>query len=233
MTTEIPEIPLTGGRTTSGIVRVGDTARRPATANSDFVRRLLRHLERKGFEAVPRVQPQDEKGRDVFSFIEGEVPSDLAHHSDQTIAAAARVIRQYHDLTTDFVSQTSASDVSAEVVCHNDLSPCNFVFRSARPVAIIDFDATAPGTRADDLGYAAWMWLDIGSPEIASLEQECRLAVFLDAYGRDEATRGAVLEAMLVRQEILAAEGQTNGDWSMRRWAEECRTWTRANLTFA
>lgn len=233
MTTERQETPLTGGRTTSGVVQVGNTVRRPAAANANFVRRLLRHLERKGFEAVPRVHPQDEKGRDVFSFIEGDVPSDLAHHSDRTIAAAAGMIRQYHDLTTDFVSKTSASDVGTEVVCHNDLSPCNFVFRSGHPVAIIDFDAAAPGNRADDLGYAAWMWLDIGSPEVTGPEQVRRLAVFLDAYGRDEATGNAVLEAMIVRQDILAAEGQTTGNWSMQRWAEECRTWTRANLPFS
>ncbi|WP_165504856.1 phosphotransferase [Rhizobium pisi] len=44
-----------------------------------------------------------------------------------------------------------------EVVYHNDLSPCNFVFRQQIPVAIIDFDAASFGRRVYDLGYAAWL----------------------------------------------------------------------------
>ncbi|MFF1916255.1 hypothetical protein ACFVYE_32640 [Streptomyces sp. NPDC058239] len=38
------EIPLTGGRITKGVVRVGDTVRRPVGPHSPFVHRLLRHL---------------------------------------------------------------------------------------------------------------------------------------------------------------------------------------------
>lgn len=39
------EIPLSGGRITEGVVRVGDTVRRPVGAHSAFVHRLLRHFE--------------------------------------------------------------------------------------------------------------------------------------------------------------------------------------------
>ena len=42
------EVPLRGGRVTAGVVRVGETVRRPPTANSDFVKRLLRHLADQG-----------------------------------------------------------------------------------------------------------------------------------------------------------------------------------------
>ena len=49
------EVPLRGGRVTAGVVRVGETVRRPPTANSDFVKRLLGHLASKGFDGAPRV----------------------------------------------------------------------------------------------------------------------------------------------------------------------------------
>ena len=42
------------GRVTE-FVRVGDTVRRPATANTESMRQLLMHLERSGFGGAPRV----------------------------------------------------------------------------------------------------------------------------------------------------------------------------------
>jgi len=44
-----------GGRQTIGIVRVGDTVRRPRHARSDLVHALLRHLDAVGFEDAPRL----------------------------------------------------------------------------------------------------------------------------------------------------------------------------------
>lgn len=48
------EVPLSGGRITSGVVRVGNTVRRPATASSSFVAELLGDLKPKGFTGAPR-----------------------------------------------------------------------------------------------------------------------------------------------------------------------------------
>ena len=46
---EMTEIFLSGGRMTDGVVRVGQTVRRPSGPNSEFVRKLLQHLETAGF----------------------------------------------------------------------------------------------------------------------------------------------------------------------------------------
>ncbi|MBY5882006.1 hypothetical protein HA464_08565 [Rhizobium leguminosarum bv. trifolii] len=46
------------------------------------------------------------------------------------------------------------------------MSPSNFVFRSGRPLANIDFDSASPGSRPHDLGYAAWTLLDLGDDAI-------------------------------------------------------------------
>ena len=43
------EIPLAGGDVTEGVVRIGDTVRRPAGPHSPLVHALLRHLEAAGF----------------------------------------------------------------------------------------------------------------------------------------------------------------------------------------
>lgn len=227
MTDDQAEITLAGGRVAVGVVRVGDTVRKPVTANSGFVRCLLRHLTSRGFDGSPEFLGTDVRGRDVFTFIDGKVPTELSYYDGPALRGAAGLIRKLHDLSSELV----ASPITAagiEIVCHNDLSPCNFVFRDNTPVAIIDFDACAPGTRAYDLGYAAWLWLNLGSPEIRALDQQQRLATFLEAYG--ELSIDPILEAMLQRQTLLVEEGRRIGDSSLAEWAMACNRWTRKNL---
>lgn len=224
------EIPLRGGRTTQGVVRIGETVRRPQALNSDFASRLLRHLEGVGFGSAPIFLGRDAEERDVLSWIEGEVPADLsATHTDVVLVAAGQLIRRYHDSTAPLLAAAAAAAAGLEVVCHNDLSPCNFVFRDGLPVAIIDFDAAAPGTRAHDLGYAAWLWLDLGNAEIGGTEQRRRLGVFVDAYG-PKPTRAEVLAAVQHRQDLLVTQGRRSGDAAMVHWAACCRAWTRDHL---
>ena len=218
------EVPLRGGRTSPGVMRAGNTVRRPPTPNSEFVRCLLRHLAARGFEGAPVSLGTDKQGRDVFTYLEGMVPSGLQAHDDQTLHSAARLIRRFHDLSAELVGTPTARAAGIEVVCHNDLSPCNFVFRGGLPVALIDFDAAAPGSRAYDLGYAAWLWLDIGAPGTGAPEQQRRLAAFLAAYGPCDPV--VVLDAMLTRQAIVAAQGRHRGDADMAEWAAHCLHWT-------
>jgi len=134
------------------------------------------------------------------------------------------MIRVFHDLAADLVATSAATVVGIETVCHNDLSPCNFVFRDDVPVAIIDFDAAAPGSRDTDLGYAVWLWLDLGSSDIAAKEQARRLALFLDTYG--DRNPGSVVEAALARQAATIARATSLGDSAMADWAASCMAWT-------
>ena len=222
------EVPLGGGRVSTGVVRLGDTVRKPVTRNSKFVRRLLEHLADCGSRFTPGFLGIDERDRDVFEFIDGEVPADLGWFDEATLRQAAELIRSFHDLTVELAGDAVDEATGVEVVCHNDLSPCNFVFRGTDPVAIIDFDAAAPGTREHDLGYAAWLWLDLGSPGIRVSEQRRRLETFLDAYGTPDIE--SVLGAMLVRQKQLIEEAHRIGDVPMADWATGCHDWTRRNL---
>ena len=66
------ELKLLGGLA-PGIVRVGDTVRRPLHRNSEFVHALLRHFEAVGFDGAPRLLGIDEQGREILSYIDGRV----------------------------------------------------------------------------------------------------------------------------------------------------------------
>jgi len=220
------EIPLAGGRVTA-VVRVGNTVRRPPRKNAEFVHALLDHLATGGFDGAPRFLGTDQQGRDVLSYLEGEVPAGLELHDDVVLFAAGRLIRRFHDATIGLLAR--GIEASLEIICHNDLSPCNFVFRIGIPVALIDFDTAAPGTRRMDLGYAAWTWLDLGNPEIAPAEQRRRLDLFVEAYGVPF-NAATIKEAILARQQMLAAEGEFTGRMEIAEWARQSRMWTLQNL---
>lgn len=222
------EIPLTGGRVTQGVVRVGDTVRRPVTSDRSTVHALLRFLEDQGFEASPRCLGFDAADREILSFLPGAVPDDLGHYEDGQLAAAAALLRRFHDRTAAF---GPVRDSGAEVMCHNDFGPPNAVFRDGLPCGIIDFDTVAPGTRLWDVGYSAFSWLDLGNDGYDGAEQVRRLSLFADAYGRDHAAPAAVAVHAVARQTALSVLGHRQGKAEMAEWAADAARWTILNVT--
>lgn len=165
------ETPLDGGHATPGVVRVGDTVRRPATPASPTIQALLAYLEQVGFDGAPRPRGFDEQGRQVVTYLDGEVASGRPPAyvwEDGTLVGIARLTRRLHDAVEGFVAPADAqwdgpapADLPHELVCHNDLAPWNTVFRARQPVGFIDWDSAAPGTRLWDLAYLVWHWVPV------------------------------------------------------------------------
>jgi hypothetical protein len=178
------ETPLGGGWVTGGVVRVGETVRRPLGPRSPFVHALLRQLEEVGFDGAPRLLGIDDLGREILTFVRGSTPSDCGAivWSDTRLASVATLLRRFHDAT-------AGSELAGkrDVVCHHDFGPWNLVWRDGVPVAIIDFDEAAPGSRGDDLGYAIWKHLNLGLLDVAPTEQARRMRVVISAYGEANA----------------------------------------------
>jgi Ser/Thr protein kinase RdoA (MazF antagonist) len=212
------EVALIGGRVTAGVVRIGDTVHRPVTTRAPFVHALLQHLASRGFTGAPRVLGIDTAGREVLSFLPGTVPLDLGHFSDAQLMGAARLLRQLHDATVD-----CALRAGHEVVCHGDASPCNCVFVDGVPTAFIDFDGAHAGSRLEDVGYAAWLWIDIGNNDLAAERQGQRVADFFRHY---RAAPEDAIPAIVAAQSALAARADSTG---VRDWAEGCRAWVERN----
>jgi len=221
------ETPLSGGRVTSGVVRIGNTVRRPLGPNSTFVHALLRHLESAGYSHAPRLLGVDPQGREVLTFVPGTVPTDLGYFSESQVREAARIIARLHDATAG-----TPLAGNQEVVCHGDLSPCNFVLRFDVPVCLIDFDTAFRGPRRLDVGYAAWTWLDIGNSDQCPLDSGQRLAAFLDAYGSRAPSDpiNAILEAQAWLAQRTSEPNETpvftNG---VHQWSRGCIDWVREN----
>ncbi len=219
--------PLTGGRTTQGVVQIGDTVRRPIVRDATFGHQCLEHLERVGFLQAPRFLGIDEAGREILSFIPGSVPVDLGHYSDVQIGMAAALLRRFHDATAT-MHHVKASGF--EVACHNDWSPTNTVFRADEPVAMIDFDTVQPGERLWDAGYSAFTWLDLGNDDLSAEEQIRRLGIFADAYAWPDCTVPRLATYAVARQTTLAASTRLHGKLDIADWASSCASWTALNI---
>ncbi len=99
------EIPLGGGNVSGGVVRIGETVRRPAGPWTPAVHALLGHLHAAGFHGAPRPLGLDEHGREVLTFIPGPVAWPDNFHllgPDGRLHRVARLIRDFHDAVTGF-----------------------------------------------------------------------------------------------------------------------------------
>lgn len=188
METESPreplaEIPLSGGRLTSGIVRVGNTVRRPAKDNAAFVHDLLLWLEEQGFPFAPRFLGVDEQGRDILTYLSGQVwPDSGSGLSNALLVHVASVIRTYHNLTAG-----SRLARGHEIIAHHELGPHNTIFQENALVGFIDWDDAAPGTRLRDLANAIYNYVDVSHWANQTADEQARhIRLMCAAYGWDD-----------------------------------------------
>lgn len=214
------EIPFPDGNVT-GAARVGQTVRRRTGPWTPAIHPLLRHLERVGFEAAPRVLGFDRQGREILTYIEGETSSDprVSFGTDEKLADVARLLRRYHDATTSFVAAPDApwhfqvgAPRTGDIICNNDIAPWNTIVSGDHPVAFIDWDFATPGPRIWDVAHALWRFVPLYEDAIFGTvaEQARRILLFCETYGLDD--RDELLPTISRRQRALHN--------SMKAWAE-------------
>jgi hypothetical protein len=239
------ETPLAGGDVTEGVVRVGDTVRRPLGPHSPLVHALLAHLESAGFEGAPRFLGIDGAGREVLSYVHGEVagrprPPWIADES--RLASVGRLVRAYDDAAASFIPPPAAlpdgqSDAEPgvppapayppELIGHVDITPENVVFRDGRAYALIDFDLAKPATRADEMFNAMMWWAPFADPRdvdplLEGVDVPRRARILADAYGLSDADRERIVEVAVVRTRrswyLMKHRAETHGGGWQRMW---------------
>ena len=207
-----PEVPLGGNLNQA--VRIGDTVRRRAGPWTPSVHALLRYLEDAGFEA-PHVRGINEQGREILDYILGEayagaenpVPDRVL--DEEHLVDAARLLRRYHDIVAGFSPPRGArwrlvAPTEHELICHNDWSPWNALFREGRLEVMLDWDLAGPGSRLWDLANAAYCWVSlISEARLFSLgDRARRIRLFSDAYGLED--RSELLSTVRLRIDHVA-----------------------------
>lgn len=175
----------------------------------------LRHLEHVGFTFAPRFLGIDGRGREVLSYVEGEMtgrPLRPWAGDEEVLAAVARIQRRLHDCSEGFAlppgmswqEPTTLAGVlppydEADVIGHNDVTPENVIFRAGRPVAFIDFDLAGPTTRLLDVVTTMLHWAPLRAPEdrdpvLRDLDTGRRMRAYADAYGLGASQRSQLVD---------------------------------------
>ncbi|MEU0240914.1 phosphotransferase [Nocardiopsis sp. NPDC006198] len=215
----------------------GRSVHRPDHPAREFERALLDHLHDRGWRGAPRQYGHDHRGRLVYDFLPGRAVHHRAPLPRHYIARAARLTREFHDLTAG-----TALAGDQEVVCHNDLDPRNTIDLDGVPYAFVDWELAAPGRRVHDVAHLCWQFARLGPGAVGA---GARIRLVCDSYGLAE--RGDVVETVLwwqdrCRRGILDLAAK--GDPKMRHFRDrgvveevrEAREWTaghRAELEAA
>ncbi len=230
--TDDVEIPLAGGMGSGGmVVRVGQTVRRPHRPHTTSVNAFLGHLADRGFAAAPRPLGTDAAGRDILSWLDGDVgippfPDWVA--DDDLLVSVAELQRSMHRAAHGFVEPPGAvwdranlpEPAADSIVCHNDLCVENVVVRRGRAVGFIDFDFAAPSDPLLDIAIACRHWVPFKDPSDiadarAGLDLVGRFHRFGDAHELTASQRAAVvvhagefLDRAMVSMKARANAGQ-------------------------
>jgi hypothetical protein len=200
------------------------------------VHKLLRHLERVGFDGAPRVVGFDDRGREILTWVEGEAPPHpwpdwMA--SDEPLAALGGLLRRYHEAVAAFVPPPGAQwrswlgSPGGPIIRHGDLWPANVVFRRGLPAAFIDWDFAQPGTIVDDLASAAKHWIPLVSDERAGMDgfafpvdRVRRLRILCDGYGADDDVRARLLPTVVRNAQYGYSSHKTWGEQGLPGFKE-------------
>jgi Phosphotransferase enzyme family len=237
-----PEIALPAGDVTEGVVRIGDTVRRPHQETSERVAGYLRHLEAVGFIGAPRYLGIDPQGRDVLSYLDGDVagsPPEPWAAADDVLPSVALLVRRLHDASAGYRPPEIARppgrpqpvfpEGEPRIFAHRDVTPQNTVFREGRAWGLIDFDLCDWTTRSLDLANTASHWVPMVdpadlSPVYEGIEIASRIGLLLDGYGRDLVSGTQFLHACSLRfagsyEAMQWAARNLGGGWA-RMWDE-------------
>ena len=233
------ELRLEGGFSHPGkVVRVGDTVRRPSNENAPGIGALLLHVAGTGCLDVPVPRGTDERGREVFSYVEGEVPVPPYPPwavTDRALEGIGTLLRGYHDAAADFVPGPRArwaSDLAdprgGPIVCHNDVCLENVVFRDGAPVGLLDFDLAAPGRPVYDIAMTLRLCGPVRhprsrQPSFGDVDPLARVAAFCRGYGLDghsaRALPDALVDACRVAARFVAGRAAAGMAWFTDIWA--------------
>jgi hypothetical protein len=202
------EVPLEGGNVTAGVVRVGDTVRRPQHPNRPLVHAVLRHLEDVGFEHSPRLLGIDDQGREILTFAPGHTiwSGRRALVDDGTaLDTIGHIVRALHDAMASFPGRPERDGT---VLLHGDLAPWNVVVGEDGRWTIIDWDGVGAERPVWELAYVLYTFVPLWPVStIADDDAEIvrRIGVLGDAYGADEAQLGEALGLVPDRCRKVAA----------------------------
>lgn len=244
---------LPKGDVTEGVVRIGDTVRRPHHDGSIAIAHYLDHLEVAGFAGSPRYLGRDDTGRDVLTFLGGDVASaspEAWAADNELLASIADLLLELHRAAAGFDEDEQLfprlpEDSGPTVVSHLDVTPQNVIVCGGRAVGLIDFDLSRRATPYLECRNTALHCVPLVDPvdvypEWQGIDQLGRLRLFIDRFGlaldlrqryvADEVARAdGTWRRMKDRAELLGGGWRRMWDEGVGDKIRRRQSWLRAN----
>ncbi|TWE07420.1 phosphotransferase [Rudaeicoccus suwonensis] len=206
------EVPLAGGNISAGVVRVGQTVRRPVGKWTPAVHALLRHLENRQFQGAPRVLGIDDKGREVLTYIEGDclafIPgaldsAEILFRAGNLVSILAASMESFEPPDDAEWWDGSRDPHAATRIIHNDLAPWN-VIASGEQLSVIDWDFAGPGRFDWEAAYALYTFVVEPALHLTDAEMVGRIRSFGEGAGLNSVRLADVLSLVPTRTRINA-----------------------------
>lgn len=210
---------LSGGGREKQIIILKNIVHRPTGRWTKQIHELLEHLRHNGFYSAPEPLGFDDEGREIVSFIEGDISNYPLSHNASSIKAlvsSALLLRNFHDASQSFLVDLTSEEkcwqlparYPQEVMCHGDFAPYNVVLDGEQAIGIIDFDTCHPGPRSWDIAYALYRWCPFTNPQnkdgFGYIEEQIKRArLFCQSYGLSNEKRLALTDLMMKRLQAL------------------------------
>lgn len=218
----VHEEPLSGGNASGdGVVRAGETVRKPWAASTPSVIAFVNALRAAGVDA-PAPLGRDDAGRQVQEFVPGTLALDVYPLPQPDLHRVGAMVRAIHDASSAYappagaVWETAIPAPGADLICHNDLAPWNLLM--GERWMFIDWDAAAPSTRLWDLAYAAQAFT-LSDPERDPDLAAADLAAFIDGYQADDELRHHLPDTMSERTTAMYELLRSSHENGTQPWA--------------
>ncbi|MCE0537271.1 phosphotransferase [Kineosporia rhizophila] len=218
---------------------MGDTVRRPWRSYTAPTHAFLAHLAKTAPGIAPVPVGQDERGREVLSWMPGDValpPFPAWSFTDQYLSSLGRLLRRLHDAAEGWqppagsVWNTELADPEGgSIIVHADICPENIVAHDGSAAAVLDWEFAAPGRPLWDVVSTARLCVpfthpsrhDPSVPPMDMAEMRRRLLVFLAGYGLSEEDRRAfprVVDQRRQAGELFVLGRVAAGQTAFGRW---------------
>ena len=210
---------LSGGNSSAGVVRIGNTVRKPWSPTTDLTVGYMRALRGRGVD-LPEPRGRDDAGRLVLEYVPGALAVDRQPLAESLLRRVGALVRTIHDASADLPVPDDWPVLlpadRPDLLCHNDLATWNLVVHRERLV-FIDWDGAGPSTRLWDLAYAAISFGGLFAGEDLDLARS-RLSAFIRGYDADDRLRAALPAAMARRAHAMHDLLRRSHESSVEPW---------------